>query len=65
MLDRADCLQRASTQANTRGDRQTYLRINLALADAGSEGLGKELIRQAELSRLPVQRMRTYSCGLL
>ena len=51
VLDRADCLQHASMQ----GDRQTYLRINLALADTGSEGLGKDLIHQAELSKLPAQ----------
>ena len=51
VLDRMECLQCASTQ----GNRQTYLRINLALADAGSEGLGKELIRQAELSKLLAQ----------
>lgn len=51
VLDRVDCLQRASTQ----GNRQTYLRINLALADAGADGKGKELIHQAELSELPPQ----------
>ena len=51
VLDRVDCLQHASKQ----GDRQTYLRINLALADAGSEGLGRKLIHQAELSKLPAQ----------
>ena len=51
VLDRVGCLQRASTQ----GDRQTHLRINLALADAGFEGLGKELTRQAELSKLPAR----------
>ncbi len=51
VLDRVDCLQRASMQ----GDRQTCLRINLALADVGSEGMGKEFIRQAELSKFPAQ----------
>ena len=51
VLDRIDCLQRAST----RDYRQKYLRINLALADAGSEGLGTELIHQAELSKLTAQ----------
>ena len=51
VLDRVECLQRAGK----RGDRQTSLRVNLALVDAGAERIGKNIIRQAELLELPAQ----------
>ncbi|MXZ23512.1 MAG: hypothetical protein F4Y80_01380 [Caldilineaceae bacterium SB0665_bin_21] len=49
--DRVECLQRASE----RGDKQTALRVRLAMADAGVEGAGKALIDQAVWFWLPTQ----------
>ncbi len=57
VLDRVECLQHASERCDKSGDKQkqTALRINLAMVDAGAKGTGKDLIRQAELLELPAQ----------
>ena len=51
VLDRVERLQHASERCDKSDDKQkqTALRIHLAMADAGVDGAGKDLIRQAEL----------------
>ncbi len=55
LLDRMERLQRASERCDKSDDKQkqTALRINLAMADAGVEGAGTDLSRQAESLKLP------------